>query len=218
MQDQEGRDPIVRAAAAGGWIAPEKPVPLIVSKLCESWKPLFIDVGANGGFFSLLAAVIGASRVWSFEPDPGLQATLQANVEESSLTQTIRVRPCVLDSMPENNPTDHVLDSLFASEIVGIETGPLILRIDRKLSASKVLIDGGMLLKKLRPAIFLEFSADSNKPFFDALLKDNGYTRFSFTDVNKVEGKKTVPDLNLSFPTHIFVPDELVQSFVHTLA
>jgi FkbM family methyltransferase len=57
--------------------------PFETSLLVSLLKPgaVFVDVGANLGYFSVLAASIvgSAGRVFAFEPDPGNFALLQAN-------------------------------------------------------------------------------------------------------------------------------------------
>ena len=58
--------------------------PAIQKVLAERLKPgmVFYDLGANIGFFSLLAArLVGAAgQVFSFEPDPGIAGRLRRNV------------------------------------------------------------------------------------------------------------------------------------------
>lgn len=49
----------------------------------------FVDVGANWGYFTLLAACLvgGSGRVVSFEPDPRLFSRLQANLDRNRFAQ-----------------------------------------------------------------------------------------------------------------------------------
>lgn len=96
MQDCAGRDQVVRAVARGGWAAYEPPLPRLIARLCDRWQPLFLDVGANTGYYSLLAAGMGAAHVWAFEPVPDIRAILQANVQETGWARRISVSPLAL--------------------------------------------------------------------------------------------------------------------------
>lgn len=89
MLDAAGKDQIVRSAFKGGWSAYESPLPQLIAKLCVNLKPAFLDVGANTGYYSLLAASLGASHVWSFEPVPEIRQLLHANVRESGLSRHV---------------------------------------------------------------------------------------------------------------------------------
>jgi FkbM family methyltransferase len=91
MNDCGGRDQVVRAVGQGGWRAYETPLPEVTAKLCAGLKPVYLDVGANTGYYSLLAAAAGASQVYAFEPVPAIRATLSANVAESGMQARIHV-------------------------------------------------------------------------------------------------------------------------------
>jgi FkbM family methyltransferase len=93
MRDCVGRDQVVRSVAAGGWTAYEAPLPAVIAKLCRRWSPVFVDVGANTGYYSLLAASMGAREVWAFEPVPSIRNILMENIQESDLSSPISVRP-----------------------------------------------------------------------------------------------------------------------------
>jgi FkbM family methyltransferase len=51
---------------------------------------LFVDVGANAGSYSVLAAGVAGSRVLALEPVPGTFARLVANLELNGLTERVR--------------------------------------------------------------------------------------------------------------------------------
>ena len=85
MNDCGGRDQVVAAVNQGGWRGYEPPLPTVLAKICKGWNPVFIDVGANTGYYSLLAAAAGASRVYAFEPVPSIYKIFSANIAESAL-------------------------------------------------------------------------------------------------------------------------------------
>jgi FkbM family methyltransferase len=64
--------------------------PAIQEILVERLKPgmVFYDLGANIGFFTLLAArlVGGKGKVFSFEPDPEIAGRLRRNIEQNAFT------------------------------------------------------------------------------------------------------------------------------------
>jgi FkbM family methyltransferase len=111
MQDCGGRDQVVRAVAAGGWTAYERPLPSIVARLCETWSPVVIDVGANTGYYSLLAASTGATRVLAFEPEPNIRALFASNVRESALGNRIQVSECALSDQRDTTMALHLPDA-----------------------------------------------------------------------------------------------------------
>jgi FkbM family methyltransferase len=64
--------------------------PLVQTVLTEHLKPgmVFYDLGANIGFFSLIAArLVGETgKVFSFEPDPEVTSRLHRNIERNGFT------------------------------------------------------------------------------------------------------------------------------------
>lgn len=56
----------------------------------------FIDIGANTGFYSLLAAKASHANVFAFEPSSGPRHYLQKNVALNTLHQKVRVLPQAL--------------------------------------------------------------------------------------------------------------------------
>jgi FkbM family methyltransferase len=93
MSDCGGKDQVVRAIRQNGWKGYEPPLPLIIAKLCRALNPVFLDVGANTGYYSLLAGCMDAKQVWAFEPVPYIREILKGNVQESGLNQRIEVSP-----------------------------------------------------------------------------------------------------------------------------
>ena len=94
------RDAIAREVCYTGCYEP--PETALVQSILRPGAT-FVDVGANWGYFTLLAACqLGdAGRVVSLEPDPRLFATLQANLAENRLTT---VRPVQVAAHRTNGP------------------------------------------------------------------------------------------------------------------
>lgn len=89
MNDCGGRDQVVAAVNQGGWRGYEAPLPEVLAKLCKGWKPVFIDVGANTGYYSLLAVAAGATQVFAYEPVPSIHKIFADNITESGLDKQI---------------------------------------------------------------------------------------------------------------------------------
>jgi FkbM family methyltransferase len=80
--------------------------PYETSLMLELLRPgdVFVDVGANIGYFSVLAASVvgGQGAVLAFEPDPDNYRLLQANIELNALQQCITpVRAALSDTAGE---------------------------------------------------------------------------------------------------------------------
>ncbi|ROH93290.1 FkbM family methyltransferase [Stagnimonas aquatica] len=86
-----GRDQVAAAVSRAGWQAYEAPLPRVIAEFCRQRAPTFIDVGANTGFYSLLAAATGAAAVHAFEPVPEIGRMFLANVAQSGLQAKIQL-------------------------------------------------------------------------------------------------------------------------------
>ncbi|MBN9669866.1 FkbM family methyltransferase [Roseibium aggregatum] len=81
-----GKDQMSRAAATIGWHAPEAPMPLLMQSLFKR-DQVFFDVGANSGYYSLLAlaSLNRPDSVYSFEPSKDALAFFKINIDKNSL-------------------------------------------------------------------------------------------------------------------------------------
>lgn len=57
---------------------------------------VFLDIGANMGYYSLMAAHQGAGKVVAFEPNPAMYSRLQFNIEANGLENRITALPIAL--------------------------------------------------------------------------------------------------------------------------
>jgi FkbM family methyltransferase len=60
----------------------------------------FLDVGANIGYYSLVAAIKGKSKVVAFEPQEPISELLQLSVEYNKLASLVKVEPSALSNSP----------------------------------------------------------------------------------------------------------------------
>jgi FkbM family methyltransferase len=113
----------------------EKDVTAYLMKLIESGM-VVVDIGANIGYYTLLAAekVGGHGKVFAFEPEPSRYALLEKNIRVNGLKNVIPVQKAVSNKTgaarlyldPRHNPGDHRLfDSFDGRESVAVETTSL---------------------------------------------------------------------------------------------
>ncbi len=86
-----GRDQVARTVMNTGWASYETPLPELIAKWSAGLQPLLIDVGANTGFYSLLALACGAREVHAFEPVTEIADVLWANAQTSELTYRLHL-------------------------------------------------------------------------------------------------------------------------------
>jgi FkbM family methyltransferase len=87
-----GHDDLIeqRIAREGAWEAEQ--FAFIAGKLKGQTFDVFLDIGANCGFYAMIAATKKlASEVIAFEPDPGNRAKLMRNIEANGLGEDIWV-------------------------------------------------------------------------------------------------------------------------------
>lgn len=83
MERCGGRDQVVRQIEAQGWRSYEAPLPVVLSRLIARSASVFLDVGANTGYYSLVAALAGAAQVRAFEPIPFIADLFERNVAQT---------------------------------------------------------------------------------------------------------------------------------------
>ena len=60
-------------------------------KICQAAKGNIIDVGANTGFYTVLAtaALSTNKKIWAFEPDPHIFPILTANITLNGIGDSV---------------------------------------------------------------------------------------------------------------------------------
>lgn len=92
MSDFDGRDYLLNQVAHGGILSYEHPIPSLLIAYLSRNPGTFLDVGANTGLYTLLAAAISRDvEVCAFEPLADIWAKLKSNVDlNPSLAPRIR--------------------------------------------------------------------------------------------------------------------------------
>jgi len=78
-----GRDQVVSQIESTGWRSYEAPLPMALCELVARQPSAFIDVGANSGFYSLIAALCGCREIRAFEPVPFISELLESNIQHT---------------------------------------------------------------------------------------------------------------------------------------
>jgi FkbM family methyltransferase len=233
MRDCQGRDQVVHAWAAHGWESFEKPMPRIFRDCVRQSSGAVVDVGANTGFYTILAAAARDDvRIIAVEPDPRVRPVLEDNVRLNKLESRVAVIASALSDregagtlfLPAMNhgcvETSSSLEESFkasheASVAVPLETLDCvarragadrigILKIDVEGHEAAVLRGAGDVIRRNRPLVFVEILPGADFGFFNDFLK-----RFSYADFPL---GKTVRAAEVAFHedawNHLMVPEE----------
>jgi FkbM family methyltransferase len=90
----KGADQIAGALGGHGWLGFERPLPDVFATLVRATGGLVLDVGANTGFYALVAVAVAADdsvEVHAFEPFPPVIDLLRANLAVNRSGDRIRV-------------------------------------------------------------------------------------------------------------------------------
>jgi FkbM family methyltransferase len=86
LNSVSGKDQVAHYLYKGGWKAYESPLPLMIAQSVKQKHSAFFDIGANTGYYSIIAALAGASEVHAFEPVPSIMEALINNVKANPET------------------------------------------------------------------------------------------------------------------------------------
>lgn len=100
FDNRDKLDTVAHDVARSGLVFYEIPVPTVLAAIVRSGTGTFIDVGANTGIYSLLAAAARPSvAVVAFEPVPSIRARLERNLAiNPTLSSQITIEPIALSN------------------------------------------------------------------------------------------------------------------------
>ncbi len=97
MALHNGRDLVARQVAQGGWQSFEPPLPRLFLAIASRFPGLVLDVGANTGFYTILAAAAHRrNRVVACEPLPEILEALHQNLRHNGLRHRARLIRCAI--------------------------------------------------------------------------------------------------------------------------
>ncbi len=133
---------------------------LILTDLAGS--KTFIDIGANTGYFTLMAALLVGKegKVYAFEPNPDMLKELRNHIALNSVETQVVISECALsdgaqqdvDFFISNCPTNNGLSSLTPSQFA-LDHG--MLSLNRKIVIQTETFDQWAAMAKLGPVIDL---------------------------------------------------------------
>lgn len=187
----------------------EPPTAEVISALIEPGDTV-LDVGANAGFFTLLASRRAGSqgKVLAFEPIPGVRAALQANLDlnrvrnvtvfdraasDRSGVITIYEGPEGHKGLSSLRPLERASRKLeiqaLAIDDLLAELPPVrFVKIDVEGAELSALIGMQALIRRDRPYLVIEFTDQYLRGFghsgemLGQWLSDQGYTLFEISD------------------------------------
>lgn len=199
----DGRDQVARDVAAAGLAGFEAPMPAVVAALIQRCGGTVLDVGANTGFYSLLALTCGAERVVAFEPFSPVLAHLRSNLaaNDSDVSARVDVVPyavgaevgsAVLHIPPPTGTlveTSASLSGSFKDEIarrieVPVVTvdghtavdGPVtVVKVDVEGMDHSVLQGAVRCMREDRPVVFIEVLPRAEKRLLEELVAAANY-------------------------------------------
>jgi FkbM family methyltransferase len=137
MKSRQFRDHVCVNLLRYGWHGYERPLPLIVSLLSQKCSA-FVDIGANTGFYSLLASCSGANKVFSYEPVPEIAEMLKENVFHSGLNEKICIRTIALSN--ESGEANLYIPDSKDARVVEMSAS-LDIRFRKNATPTPVIID-----------------------------------------------------------------------------
>ncbi len=240
-----GRDQVAMTVLQQGWQAYEPPLPWLVAQWCTALRPSFLDIGANTGFYSLLALASGALACHAFEPVAEIAAVLSSNARLSEMQDSLQLHPIALGRQRAEAAlyfplADHGLVETSASlnpdfrrqhsdqRVVQVDrlddalppsavaAGPVLVKIDVESHEPEVLTGAHHWIKTRRPAVVCEILPGSDLAFYQGWMLEQDYSHYALDTGLPVASR----DIALGFGhrDHLFLPDEQAGLWLAPLA
>lgn len=246
MYALDDRDQVVRAIRTSGWLGFEAPLPSVLTRLVRRWPDTMLDVGANTGFYSLVAVTADRhARAIAYEPVPEIVDLLRDNVAANSQGGRITVAPIAIGDhngtaelhLPPPQvdgtvETSASLDPGFKEEIERVVTVRVhtldgawaaagrpqvsVVKIDTEGVEEVVLAGATQLVAACRPVFTVEILEGADVDAHDRFCADRSYADVALNPTEAVVGRPRIAPHPLS-PNHLFVPRERLVAVVDEL-
>jgi FkbM family methyltransferase len=246
MYSLDDRDQVARAQRRGGWLSFEPPLPSALALLVRRWPDTFLDVGANTGFYSLLAVTAHRrARAIAYEPVPEIAELLRANLAANPQGARVTVRavaigdragtadlhlpPAQADGTIETSAS---LDPGFkeaVDRVVTVEADTLdgawaaagrppvsVVKVDVEGAEPQVLAGAGELLAACRPVLSVEVLREADVDSLDRLRAGHGYLDIALGEREAIVGRAALVPED-AVPNHLLVPRERLQAVLQQL-
>lgn len=156
-------------------------------------RGVFIDVGANIGYYSLFAAKFGAKKIISFEPNPTLSNRFKENIEFNQFQEIITVFEYALGDKRGNarlnlNKNDlgssSLLKNNLSTDFINVEVYSLIEILETKgikqIDALKIDVEG------FEDKIMKPFFESSNQKLYPkiVIIEDSGQDQWEWNVIS----------------------------------
>ncbi len=245
MYTRAGSDQIARDLFRFGWQGFERPVPDVFVRCVGATEGVVVDVGANTGFYSLLAACASpATRVHAFEPFPAALSCLRENLQINRRTgDRIEVFPHALsdqvgeDTLYVPDPghglveTSCSLNRKFKERVVdelpvrvvtldahldALGRPPVgVVKIDVESLEHRVLAGAERTLAEDRPLVFLEVLPSGDPAAIEAIRRRHRYVAVRLRAESAVVGARVTYDPGGW--NQALIPDEKVDFMLQVL-
>ena len=187
--------------------------------ITKTENPLFIDIGAHLGYYTLLSAVWnkGSQPVYAFEPNPDFFSTLEENISINQLTNKTKLFQIALsdkegkakmtgwDSRVMDEDESGSVKTLTFDQFCEKENiKPDILKIDVHGAEGKILNGMSKTLTQVSH-VFCETHSEImgfNVNDIVQMMVDAGLEVYEFTDHRNSEGGKIIPLNQIVFSDH----------------
>ena len=204
MLSMKGRDGVARKAASRGWKAYEVPLGELFAA-CLNGETVVLDVGANTGFYSLLAAGFHPNiRVHAFEPVPEVAAILEQNLKLNGFPEgAVRLNRVAVGSTDGETelyiPQSHhgmvemsaslnrefrgQHDAVLRVPVVSLDSYVAsnrlrrvdVVKVDVETMEHVVLAGATAVLRRYRPVVFLEVLGPAHEVALQRLAAEADY-------------------------------------------
>lgn len=185
MRSRRFKDQIATNLFRLGWRDYEAPVPLVLARIIRQSSTVFVDIGANTGFYSLLAWAAGARSVHAFEPVQEIHDMLAENLRLSNAGNSVELSTIALSNyqgeaaffVPDNaNAVEtsasldgnfragsqkrmvrvDTVDHVLGETLLAAKDALVIMKIDVENCEHLVLAGMERTLREVRPLLVLE--------------------------------------------------------------
>lgn len=235
MDTCAGRDQVAMTLLQASWAAYEPPLPTLVALWCRALQPVVVDVGANTGFYSLLALAAGARHAHAFEPVPEIASVLMSNASISELTDRLSLHAMAVGEADGEATlyfplADHGLVETSASlnadfraqhaeqrevrvarldavllDVLPADL-PLLIKIDVESREPEVLRGAANIVKRHRPAVVCELLPGCDEAFYAEFCREQGYVHYALDSGMPVLAP--LGELSETHRDHLFLPEE----------
>ena len=237
MAGLRGRDQVVNEVVPKGWYEFEPPLPELFRVAVERSDGMVLDVGANTGFYSLLAArVPGQRHIIAWEPMPDIRGVLLRNIAANRLRKTVTVigggvsdkagqaTLFIPDPRHGRLETSASLNPAFKPHVrtIQIAVTPLddllshrhrvgVIKIDVEGHEAAVLRGALRLIARDRPVVFIEILPGAEVAFMAEFIRDQKYIDVPLS----LDMRWTTANAVAHVPdawNHAFVPREMCRT------